>query len=141
MEPEEVSEQMVSDAFPAVVPVEPVEPTPEEIAREEARVLSQRALQHRAEMYVELAKGDAFKSILGELATKKERMNREFADGLLAGEAVNQRQIDYDRGFIDGLGYISKMIEGAENLLKRVDREAARQEESTSEPDDNEGVW
>lgn len=135
-----MSELEISEAFPPVVPPEdPPEPTDEERAAEEQRVLSQRALQHRAEMLVEMSKTDAFQALQRELEARKARMHAAFSARLMIGDEVDQRQVDYDRGFIDGLGYIDKMLEGATNLLKRLDREADG--EPTSEPDDEGDNW
>lgn len=130
----------ISEAFPPTLPPEEEPPTPEEIEAERQQELSARALQHRAELLVETAKTDGFGMVLRELDAKRERMRKTFADMAFAGEAVDQRQIDYDRGFIDGLAYIGKMIEGAENVLKRLDRESSA--ESEPENDDPEGdLW
>lgn len=129
-------------AFPAVLPPEPApEPTEEEIAAAERRELSQRALQHRAELFVEMSKTDAFAQLLRELDGKKKRMEADFAARLRVGDLVDQRQVDYDRGFMDSLDYVPRIIEGAENLLKKLDAAAERELESQSEPDDEGDLW
>lgn len=97
--------------------------TPTEEASPSAAYRAQRAIRHRAEVLVDLAKTDAFQLMQRELKLKSERMHKDFAAGLLIGEALDQRQIDYDRGFIEGLAYIDQMIRGAEQVLARLDRE------------------
>ncbi len=67
-----------------------------------------------------------------EFEKKKNRMVEALVQRLLGGEDIValQRQIDYDRGFIDGMNYPERIIAGAEAKMAEVGRE--------SEPDDEE---
>lgn len=116
-------------AFPPIVDPEP-EPVPVGPSAQDA---TERALRHRAEIFVELSKVDSFQELMREKDRKIAKMNKDFAAGLLAGQEVNQRQVDYDRGFIHGLEYLDKVIEAAHNKLARIDRE---RESRVEEPDD-----
>lgn len=124
------------DLFPATVEPEVVEEDPDDVARRERKEESLRAIRHRAEIFIELSKTDAFKELRLEFHRMQERSKKRFVDETLAGKAIDQRQIDYDRGFMDGLAVIDKIVAGAENTLKKLDAQSADQ--ALSEPDDEE---
>jgi hypothetical protein len=87
---------------------------------------------------VGLAKVPAFGELLAELERKKERLRKEFADTVLLGDEVDQREADRRRGMMEGLDYPAAIVRGMEAALEKLDREAEQ-----SEPDDNEemNLW
>lgn len=93
------------------------------------RVRSERALDHLAEIWLDMETTDAWVQLAQKLreheaATKK----RRFAD-YLAGEPVNQREIDYDRGLFAGLKYPFDIMDGARGRLAKRDRKVAEPEQ------------
>lgn len=113
---------------------ETVEPTPEE-----RRQATARALRHRAELFARLAAFEPFLELLKELGRKEIRMREMLVQRLLSGEAADQRQVDYDRGFVDGMKYAAQVVKAAENTLIKADAAADAAEES--EPDDTKELW
>lgn len=86
---------------------------------------SRRKLRHRAEQLALLAGVEAFKTLVAETERKSERMIEVFTKRLLSGESLEsmQRQIDYDRGFMDGMRCAVKEIpSGAARTLQRLDQ-------------------
>jgi hypothetical protein len=106
------------------------------LEEEKKRRAIERALRHRAELFASLEGQDAFAELLKELERKQERMVRTLVDGAMRGVEINQRQVDYDRGFVDGMKYIRQVVKAASNTLSKADAEA-----SVSEPDDERSEW
>lgn len=105
---------------------------------EERRQMTARALRHRAEQFAQLASFEPYKELLLELGRKEKRMRDLLLGRLMAGEEINQRQLDYDRGFVDGMKYVPTVTAAAERTLERADEAA---DASESEPDDTKGLW
>lgn len=94
------------------------EPKEEEAA--EASRRSERALDHIAELWVEMAETEAFQLLEQELGKQATRHRQTILDEAFAGKfAVNQRDIDYDRGLHDGLHRARVVIETARRRLER----------------------
>lgn len=49
-----------------------------------------------------------------------ERYHRSLAKSLLAGQAIDQRAVDYNRGLIDGMKHLVKFPATAEKVVDRV---------------------
>lgn len=98
---------------------------------------SQKALRHRAEQLNTLASVEAFKVLRAECEKTAERI----AEGLktlllLPGpqDPVNQRQIDYNRGYIAGMKHATTDVpSGAARTLQRS--EQGNEDESEPEED------
>lgn len=85
---------------------------------------SEKALRHRAELLSSLPRAEAFQALADESRRKEQRMIESLMQRLLHGESLDsmQRQIDYDRGFIDGMKYLASAVPaGAESRLQRSD--------------------
>jgi hypothetical protein len=97
---------------------------------------TRRVLQHRAELFTQLAKTDAWQEMERELDRKAERL-RKYQLALFAGtDPVDQRQIDHDRGFLTGLSYIKLVVAGAERALQKIDEQLHLTEPDEQEEDD-----
>lgn len=105
---------------------------------EERRQVTARALRHRAELFARLSAFEPFQELLNELGRKERRMRDMLLGRAMSGEAIDQRQVDYDRGFVDGMKYVHAVTTAAERTLERADAEADAAE---SEPDDKKGLW
>ena len=83
--------------------------------------LNARALRHRAEQLASLKKVEAFQFLAGEVQKKRGRMAEQLAAMILNGtEEVPQRQVDWNRGFIAGMLYVTEnVISGAERKLEK----------------------
>jgi hypothetical protein len=95
---------------------------------------TKRILQHRAELFAGLALTDGYQELVRELDRKADRMRKAAGIYALSPEGANQRQLDYDRGFIDALKYIPTIIAHSERVLEKLD-------EQVSEPDDEGSLW
>jgi hypothetical protein len=98
---------------------------------------SARAIRHRAELLATLPKVEAFAALTQECERKERRMTEALMQRLLSGESLDvlQRQIDYDRGWIDAMRYITHAIPaGAERMLER-------QTQSLNESEPEEDFW
>jgi hypothetical protein len=96
---------------------------------------TQRVLQHRAELFASLSLTEGYQELVRELERKAERMRAFVATYALSPDGANQRQLDYDRGFIDALKYIPSIIAHSERVLEKLD------EQVESEPDDEGSLW
>ena len=87
-------------------------------------------LRRNAEKLVPLRRVDAFAFLLTRLERKKERMVESLVQRVLSdGDLTKlQRQMDYDRGFIDGMNYPERILASAAAMLAQPE----------SEPDDEE---
>lgn len=103
---------------------------PEEELRAEQRQLSERALDHLAEIWLEMSATDAFQQMMMELDGQARSRKQQRLDRLMAGDPVNQRDIDYERGLIDGLRRPLLIIETARRRVERPE-----QVEQTAEPE------
>lgn len=99
----------------------------EEAAAEEERqrILSERALDHLAEIWIEMSRTDAWREMMlkleqAEVAAKKRRF-----DDMMLGKAVDQRDIDYARGYVDGLHYPLEILKTAQGRLNQRDQKVA----------------
>lgn len=124
---------------------DPPEPDEEQVRLESERERQERALQHRAEQYVELGKNPIFQRFLAELQAKGEQQEALFTATVKTGIQQGQDLAEWSRklyslqGMIEGLAYPAKVIELAQQALERLDREAEAEEaavERESEPDD-----
>ena len=115
------------------------EPSPEEILEAEAeriereRDRSERALDHLAEILVDMAKTDAWRHLARLLEDEQTKTHARHLNDLLAGKDLSQRDIDVSRGRIEGLKTPLLVIERAKERLAQ--REQGQQ---GSEPDDYE---
>lgn len=103
-----------------------------------------RILHHRASLFVEVGKHPGFLELVAESDRKRARMAEQFKSFYLDGTlAIDQRQVDYDRGYRDGMRYIVAVVAAATNTLKKLDDKAAERERArqpVAEPD-VEGGW
>ena len=102
------------------------EKTPEQLV-DEAKEKSERALDHIAELWLEMSRTEAWQLLADELVKqatrhRQEILNQAFDDGL----TIEQRDVDYDRGFWDGLHRASQILAVARKRLEGKD---------TSEPE------
>lgn len=89
---------------------------------------SEKALRHRAEQLNTLAAVEAFAVLRAECAKTAERIGTQLKDLLLLPgpqEHVNQRQVDYNRGFVAGMKYATTDVpSGAARTLQRLEQGA-----------------
>lgn len=111
----------------------------EPVVRIETEDQRERELLKQAERLAGLRPQPGFRLLEETCAAKQERMKSELLRRVLAGldEHYTQRQVDYDRGFIDALSYFEQVVAGAERKLGK----AAEQAAETSEPDEEEDRW
>jgi hypothetical protein len=87
---------------------------------------SPKALRHRAEQLSHLAAVEAFKVLRGECEKTAGRIAEQLKDLLLAPgptEPVNQRLIDYNRGYIAGMRHATTDVpSGAARTLQRLEQ-------------------
>lgn len=98
---------------------------------------STKALRHRAEQLSLLAGVEAFRVLITETGKKKSRMVEALMQRVLAGESLEsiQRQVDYDRGWIDGMKYAVEGIpSGAARKLQQLDQ-------GVDEPEPEQDIW
>lgn len=98
--------------------------------------LSERALRHRAEQLASLLQIDAFQALIRSANEKADRMRNALFSQVMLGVSLesNQRQIDYDRGFIDGMKYISERVPAA--ALSKLERNEFGEEPETENTED-----
>lgn len=115
----------------------------EDFSAAEAKRLAEeendRILHHRASLFVEVGKHPGFAELVAESDRKRARMAEQFKRLYLDGEMrVDQRQVDYDRGYRDGMRYIVAVVAAAESTLRKLDEKAAERERARrpeTEPD------
>jgi hypothetical protein len=84
---------------------------------------------YRAAELAKLKDHEAWTVLRQVLETKKERWQRGLTKRLIAGEIVDQRDLDYQRGFWAGAFYVLDNPEKAEDSLKAALRKATSMEE------------
>lgn len=124
---------VLSDPWPAQIPVEGEEETPDLDAQRKRRIV-----QHRAELFAAMAQTDAFQEFLREMGRKRERMEKTFTTVIRFGSVYDQRQVDYDRGFMDALDYPAQVVAGAIDTLAKID---AGHEPDEEPDDDGKVIW
>jgi hypothetical protein len=104
----------------------------------EPEVDSERALLHAAETIARLGNLSEFEFLHHEVEEKQERMKAALSSRMMSGESVAtlQRQVDYDRGFVDGMLYPFKVVRGAADKLRQLD-----EERESSEPEETTDMW
>lgn len=118
---------------------EPVREQTEEERKAEARRIN----LHRAELFVAMGKSDAWQQYLHVLEVKRgklaEKLLAQFVTAGPTAPPVDQRTLDYDRGFVDGMMYARDVINSAQKTLE----ELQQQENEVSEPENDErpGEW
>jgi hypothetical protein len=127
----------MTDVVPEVEPAPPVDGAAEARKQLEAqRKRSERALDHLAEIWVEMANTDAWEQLQIELGRQAEK-----AKSLVTGamfdrdDPVNQRDIDHARGVIEGLSRPMQIINTARDRLIARDTPAPQ-----PEPEER-GAW
>jgi hypothetical protein len=102
---------------------------------EPLEVEKQRVLRRHALLLSALTNTPAFVFLYGEIEKKQVRMSQTLTARLLGGEALDtlQRQIDYDRGFIDGMLYPRQVVEAALRTVAGAREEAEEPEEAVSD--------
>jgi hypothetical protein len=78
----------------------------------------------RAHRFSGLKENPAWAELYEEVKRKKKNYMEGFARRLMAGELVDQREIDYHRGFYQGAVWILAHPEEAEAALERAARNA-----------------
>jgi hypothetical protein len=84
-----------------------------------------------AHLYDSLKQHEGWKRLAEKVRADRERFLAKIARRLMAGEPVDQREIDYHRGFYQGAEWVIGHPEEAEASLERAARKAwrmARQE-------------
>lgn len=98
-----------------------------------------RILIHQAELFVAMAKTDAWTQLQNVLEQRRgklaQAMLARFTHGGEIAEPVDQRLVDYNRGFVSGMLYLQAVIDGSAKTLEGLEASA-----EVSEPDDNEGT-
>ena len=84
-----------------------------------------RILRRHAVLLAALSNTPAFRFLQGELEKKRGRMTQSLTARIMGGESLPnlQRQIDYDRGFVDGMLYPAQIVAGAVNTVTGIERE------------------
>lgn len=74
--------------------------------------------------------------VLSSIASKaRETLVRQYAQALLSGSEVDQRQLDYDRGLLDGMKFLlerperieSRFNDAVDKLQKLIDRQESEE--------------
>jgi hypothetical protein len=106
------------------------EATPEQLA-EAAREKSERAIDHIAELWVELSRMEAWQLLEQELQAQAQKHRKVLTDQAFEqGLTIEQRDVDYDRGLWDGLHRATQVIATAR---KRLEKKDAKSEPETTE--------
>jgi hypothetical protein len=98
----------------------------------------ERVLLHAAETISRLGRLEEFEFLRHEIVEKQDRMRQALAARVMGGESIEalQRQVDYDRGFVDGMMYPFKVVRGATQKLAELD-----ESRESSEPEETEDMW
>jgi hypothetical protein len=96
----------------------------------ETRETRERELRRHAERLAQLRTHPGFMLLLNAMRLKEERMDtmllaRVKESGLDLASA--QRQTDYDRGFVAGMGYAEQVVASAERKLREYDAGVAQE--------------
>lgn len=99
-----------------------------------------RILRRHAVLLAALARTPAFTFLFDEVEKKRGRIKAAITSRLMGGEGMDtlQRQIDYDRGFIDGMAYPRQVVEGAVKTVEGIEREEV---ETTTGEERSEDGW
>lgn len=93
----------------------------------------ERAVQHVAELWVQMGKTEAFQLLLTELERMGTRYRQLRFDSIMRGEAIDQREVDYERGLISGLQRPALILQTAENAILKSERLAEEVEATAAE--------
>jgi len=98
----------------------------------------ERVLLHAAETISRLGNLDEFEFLRREVEMKQERMKTTLSGRIMSGESIEslQRQVDYDRGFVDGMLYPFSVVRNAALKLAELD-----EQREASEPEEAENMW
>lgn len=103
-----------------------------EAPQETARQRSQRALDHIAEIWVEMAATPAWQQLERDLEARITQLEGYLTEAVLTSdEPVNQRAVDSARGEIEGLRRPMRMIATARRRLEKKDEEPESEPETT----------
>lgn len=141
-EPEQTADSVLAAEADSLAPppqslvdtVDPEAPTPDEIRVEAERIKraekerSDRALDHIAEIMVEMSKTDAWQQMERILNEQETVIHGSRLQALMDGEALSQRDLDEDRGKIKGLRVPMLIIARAHQRLE--DRDKRQPEEA-----------
>ncbi len=83
---------------------------------------SKRALDHAAELWLEMSGTEGWKLLSRELANQETKLRKLRLDSMMDGFPINQREIDYDRGLVDGLKRPALILETARRRLENRDK-------------------
>lgn len=99
----------------------------------------QRDLRRKAQQLDEVSKTPGWKVLEQALQARARRMKRAMLTLLMDGGVevgLLQRQIDHDRGFVNGMLYVLTVVDKAASKLKELEDELA-----SEEPDEEEDHW
>jgi hypothetical protein len=127
----------VTEVVPEVEPDPPVDGAAEARRQlEEQRKRSERALDHLAEIWVEMASTDAWAQLEIELGRQAEKAKSLVTASLFdRDEEASQRDIDHARGLIEGLARPHQIIQTARARL------IAREQPAPEPEPDEKGAW
>lgn len=120
----------------AAAEVEAIALSEEEIeaAKQAAKERSERALDHIAEIWMEMAATEAFGLLVDELERQAVSHRRVLLDQAFeSGLEISQRDVDYDRGLTDGLRRIRVVIDTARRRLEKKDGKTSEPETTEEE--------
>jgi hypothetical protein len=78
-----------------------------------------RALVLRGGALAALSQHPSWPELEDEVKRKEERLRKHILSRFLSTEAVDQRQVDYLRGFINGMNWLVAVPTSAEDTLER----------------------
>jgi len=89
--------------------LEDAEVTPEWLQKRREEALKITALRPVYDALVELVETDQWAAFSKQVAQRTEKLMREMVDEMIAGKDLNQREVDWMRGHIDALKWVSGM--------------------------------
>lgn len=110
-----------------------VDETADDQSPVEAQVQKTQRLANQHKALRELRTLDAWHVLDSTVKQAKEKVVRQYANNLLSGSEIPQRQLDYDRGFLNGMQFLLKHPERIESRFNDAVEKLAklmRQEEA-----------
>lgn len=95
----------------------------------DAREAAKKQLRERQVRLTVLAQHPAWQELRDEFARQKERHLKKVAGELMGTALIDQREIDYYRGFWAGCGWLLNTAENAEDALEKALNRAKQHEE------------
>jgi hypothetical protein len=90
------------------------------------------AIADRAQSLKRLTEADGWETLATVVKSQEEKLTRAYARAYLSGALVDQRQADFDRGYLAGMKFLLRNPEQAESAfndaVRRLERLIAAEE-------------